>query len=190
MASVYIEEKKAYLEKSKAAAAKSAAKRKLDKKMATVAMVGSKVDMVEERKIVIAVVEQLYINGTNLRAVKKGKSGKQSLIEKIVKPRNIATIGVFGRLTPDDQKIVDDKKLFAVHSNDPEFLKRVAKTILDADRFRSPGKLGLKIYVRLTEIGAEVLKELAVTGVLSPKNNWFKIRTIFEDQERQKVLGK
>lgn len=124
----------------------------------------------------------------------------------MLQPRNIATCGLFARLSSEDAAIVDSKDKVA-EREDPKFMARIATFIL---LHESPDEKQKDVYVRLSDLGRLTLAAVAasVSGVSCVSSSTkiisttplpvldkkmraiFNVRTMFEDQERQKVLKK
>jgi len=174
---------------------RSASKRKLEKKT----LISSGTDF-ELRSYVKAVVESIYRNGTDNRSTKSGRD--EVLIDKLLKTRNIATCGIFALMSKEDQMIIDNKERSTEREN-PAFLKRFAELVLKCDKIqydylnkdfpeeetKTERKKRGVVFVKLTPLGREMITTLRDTGSTSTfKRGFFNIRTIIEDQERQKVL--
>lgn len=134
-------------------------------------------------------VTRLYTSGSDSRQEKNGNP--KSLIDKLMKPSAIRTCGLFARLSADDRKIIDDKDAEAKR-NDPKFRKKMASFILDCEKKQHSDD---GMFVKLSEEGRMILEiiskelESECTGSLATKiKKQFLIRSIFENQERQKVL--
>ena len=132
------------------------------------------------------VVDNLYKNGSDVR-----NGNPELLIEMLMKPRNIATCGVFPLLEKKDMYLIHDKSKIK-YLEYPEIRKRVANIIyLHANKPDIISK-NTKIYCRVSDYGMKILKDIINgTFIYKPRDVKvnFNIRIIFEHQERQKILG-
>lgn len=132
-------------------------------------------------------VNRLYTSGSDARQEKNGNPN--ALINKMLKASAIRTCGLFARLSAEDRKIIDDKDSEAKR-NDPEFRARIAKFILESEKKQA---LDDAIFIKLSDEGRLILdaiaKKVECDGLMATKiRKQFVIRSIFENQERQKVL--
>lgn len=135
------------------------------------------------------VVNNLYKNGSDSRQQKNGNPDK--LIEHLLKPKNISTCGIFNLLDPEDMKTIHDKSKSRLLEY-PEIRKRIAKVILEYANKPDIVSKNTKVYCRVSEHGFKILNDIVNnTGIYKPRDLKinFNVRTIFEHQERQKILG-
>jgi len=135
-------------------------------------------------------VEALYKKGAgnSFRVQKNGRP--EVLVAKILSGKDIACVGIYD-LLPSTAKIIIDTKddladksrTFECKRNDPKFMQSIAKHILLHENSTNPA-----IFVMLSERGRITLQTIA-TGHFEWDKKMkaqFKLRSIFEDQERQK----
>ncbi|AYV78016.1 MAG: hypothetical protein Edafosvirus3_94 [Edafosvirus sp.] len=136
-------------------------------------------------------VELLYAvgAGNSFRARKNGSP--EALVTKIIAGKDISTVGLYSLLSLEDRKIIDTKddpkdrgRTFEYKRCDHAFMQRVAKLILAHEKSKNPA-----IFVKLSERGKITLQTIAsgkFEEVDKKMKGLFKVRTIFENAERQK----
>ncbi len=159
---------------------RSATKRKLVAGVELKAKVKLEGDEKKDYEHCVACVEKLYRNGNSHRG--GGKEQEAVLIAKYQRTRHIASCLVFGTLGPKYREIIDNKAK-SKDREGPEFLRYISTVLLKAET--NP-----EYYVRLSTNGRAALEQIAKTGSTDGiDKSVFNVRTIFEDQERKKVLG-
>jgi hypothetical protein len=136
---------------------------------------------IDSEKRLREVVARLYLNGNDNRSQKNGHN--DTLINQLLKPHHIITCGLYENLSLEHRNYINDKEKRR-SGTDLKMIQSIAKFILDKHKENNKNH-----FIRITDTGKQVIEEILEANEFTGKRmkNIFKVESIFQYQERQKV---